>query len=227
MAEPSAGQKALMEFVGVLALVLIGGGAIIASDGDLLLVALAHGLVLSVMVSAALPISGGHINPAVTFAALVGRRITGRLAAVYVVAQLLGGIAGAVILLAAYPDPGANANLGAQALGPGVTLGQAILIEAVLTFLLVFVVYATAIDPRGTARAIAGFGIGLTVAADILMGGPLTGASMNPARSLGPALVAGFWDNHLVYWVGPLLGGAVAGLLYGRYLLPREGDGAT
>jgi MIP family channel proteins len=223
MAEAGWSQKAVAEFVGVLALVLIGGGAIIATrGGDLLLIALAHGLILSVMVSATGPISGGHINPAVTLGVLVGRRISGGLAAVYVAAQILGAITGAAILLAVYPDPAVNMNLGGQAVAEGVTLGQAILVEAVLTFFLVFVVYATAVDPRGTFRAIAGFGIGLTVAADILMGGPLTGASMNPARSFGPALLSGFWEGHIVYWVGPLLGGLVAGLLYAFFLIPKE-----
>ena len=108
-------------------------------------------------------------------------------------------------------------------MNPGIGVGPGIAIEVVLTFLLVFTVFATAVDPKGAFPIIAGFGIGLVVVFDILAGGPLTGASMNPARSFGPALVSGSWANHWVYWLGPLVGGALAALVYDHLLL-KSGD---
>jgi len=200
------------EFVGTFALVFIGMGAI-AVGTDLVGVALAHGLVIAVMASAVGHISGGHFNPAVTFGFVVTRRIAPTLAAAYVVAQLLAGIAAALAVRALYPD-GLNLDAGVPQLGDGVSAGAAMGIEAILTFFLVWVVFATAADPRGAFKSIAGLAIGLTITLDILAGGPLTGAAMNPARAFGPELVQGVWDDFLVYWIGPLAGGGIAALLY-------------
>ncbi len=218
---PDALRKAIAEFVGTFALVFVGAGAIVSTGGgDLLLVALAHGLTIAVMVSATGHISGGHLNPAVTIGALVGRQISLRLAFVYWIAQLAAGIAAALTLLGVFPmGEWQGSNLGTPEVGPGVSLGSAILVEAILTFFLVFVVYGTGIDPKGAFRAVGGLAIGFTVALDIMMGGPLTGAAMNPARWLGPALVANVFANWSVYWIGPLLGGTVAGLVYGNLLM--------
>ena len=213
-------QKALAEFVGTLALIFVGAGSILINQmtgGGVGLpgIALAHGLAIAVMVSAIGHISGGHINPAVTFGALLLRRISPPQAAAYVIAQLAGGVTGALLLAPLFDARTRQAvQLGTPALGPTVTTGQAILFEAIATFFLVFVVCATGIDERGAFKAVAGFPIGLTVTMDILAGGPLTGAAMNPARAFGPALVAGYWPNHWVYWVGPLLGAGIAALLY-------------
>jgi len=216
-------RKAIAEFVGTFALIFIGAGAIISTGGnDLLLIALAHGLTIGVMASALAHISGGQFNPAVTLGALVGRQISVRLALVYWLSQLLGASVAALMLYGVFShDEWLNSKLGTPSLGPAVSVGTGILIEAVLTFFLVFVVYGTGIDPKGSFNAVGGMAIGLTVALDIMMGGRLTGAAMNPARWFGPAVVARFFDNWYVYWIGPLIGGIVAGLLYSRVLLEK------
>ncbi len=217
-------RKAVAEFVGTFTLIFIGAGAIISSGGnDLLLIALAHGLAIGVMVSALAHVSGAHFNPAVTLGALAGRQISLRLASVYWVSQLLGAVAGALTLLGVFPaSDWRPSELGTPALGTGVTVLSAILVEAVLTFFLAFVVYGTGIDPKGSFNAVGGFAIGLTIAIDIMMGGPLTGAAMNPARWFGTAVVAQFFNNWYVYWIGPFLGAVVAGLLYSRVLLGKS-----
>lgn len=135
----------------------------------------------------------------------------------YWIAQLLGGIVAAYICLGLFArDVIVN---GTPQLAINLTGGQGILVEAILTFFLVFVVHGTAVDERG--RRIAGLAIGATVTLDILFGGSLTGAAMNPARVFGPALAAGFWKSHYVYWIGPLLGGVLAGLVY-RIFIERK-----
>jgi aquaporin TIP len=216
-------QRAVAELVGAFALVFVGAGSIAVADG-LVGVALAHGLVIAVMASAVGHISGGHFNPAVTFGFLVARRMSPRLAGVYWAAQAAGGVLGALLLTLVVPneltDP---SNLGVPALGDGVGAGAGLVIEAVLTFFLVWVIFATAADPRGTFTSIAGLAIGLTITLDVLMGGPLTGAAMNPARALGPELVEGEWADAWVWYVGPLAGGAAAALLYeALYLRPER-----
>ncbi len=225
-------RKAIAEFVGAYTLIFAGAGAIVASsvylggsdpNANLLVVALAHGLAIGVMVSATGHISGGHFNPAVTFGALVGRQISPGMAVVYWISQLLGGLSGALTLWGIFPASAWQpTHLGTPALGSGVTVGTGILVEAVLTFFLVFVVYGAAIDPKGAFRFAGSLAIGLTITMDILMGGMLTGAAMNPARWFGTAVVASFFDNWYVYWIGPLLGGGVAGLVYGYLLLDRK-----
>lgn len=214
-------KPCVAEAIGTFALCFIGAGSICINAG-LVGIALAHGCVLAVMISALGHISGGHFNPAVTLGALVGDKIKLPMAGAYVAAQLAGAVAAGLLLVQIFPESAWKpVNLGTPGLGQGVTMGTGILVEIVLTFFLVLVVYGTGIDDRGTWKAIGGFGIGFTVLCDILMGGPLTGASMNPARTFGPALAAGYWDNHIVYWIGPLLGGALAGLVYGRFLIKQ------
>lgn len=218
-------RKAIAEFIGTFTLIFIGAGAIISTRGsdNLLLIAFAHGLAIGVMVSALARFSGGHFNPAVTLGALAGRQITIRLAIVYWVAQLLGGLAGALALLGVFPTSAWQpSHLGTPALGTDVTVGQAILLEALLTFFLAIVIYGTGIDPKGTFNAVGGLAIGLTISIDIMMGGPLTGAAMNPARWFGPAIVSQFLDNWYVYWIGPFLGATIAGLLYSRVFLEKS-----
>jgi len=223
-------RKAIAEFVGAFALIFIGAGAIISTGGgDLLLIALAHGLAIGVMVSALARISGAHFNPAVTLGALAGRQITVRLALLYWAFQLLGALVAALALFAIFPSSvWQPSHLGTPALGttPGlswnVSVATGILVEAVLTFLLVFVVYGTGMDPKGTFNAVGGFAIGLTISVDIMMGGPLTGAAMNPARWFGPAVVSQFFDNWYVYWIGPFLGAVFAGVVYSRVFLDKN-----
>lgn len=214
------------EAVGTFLFFFVGAGSILAGAGvigggggnpDLVAVALAHGLVLAVLVSSFGAISGGHFNPAVTFGVWVIGRIPAMRALWYVWAQLVGALAAGVALFLVFGDAGRSAGLGTPALGPGVAPTIGIGVEAVLTMVLLFAVFGTAVDPR--APKIGGFGIGLAVAADVLIGGPLTGAAMNPARWFGPAVVAGAYSDWYVWWVGPLIGAAIAGLIY-RYLLP-------
>lgn len=219
-------QKLTAEFIGTFTLIFIGGGAaclntLTKGGSGLLGIALAYGLAMAIMVTATGPISGGHLNPAITIGALVGKKISFIDAVLYWIVQLAGGVLGAVLLAVIFPADAWRLSIPTR-LGPEVTIGVAILVEVILTFLLVFVVYATAIDERGMFKAIAGFAIGLTITMDILVGGPITGASMNPARSFGPALVAGYWNNHIVYWLGPLLGGVIAGGLYSGVFLKKE-----
>lgn len=221
-------KPCVAEAIATFAFCFIGAGSICIAQlmegkvttAGLVGIALAHGCMMAVLISAMGHISGGHNNPAVTFGALVGGKISAPLAGAYVISQLIGASVAGFLLLLVFPESvWKPVNLGTPGLGSGVTMGIGILVEIVLTFFLVMVVYGTGIDERGTWKTIGGFGIGLTIMCDILMGGPLTGASMNPARTFGPALAAGYWDNHLVYWIGPLLGGALAGLIYGRFLI--------
>ncbi|HKW43823.1 MAG TPA: aquaporin [Thermoplasmata archaeon] len=217
-------RKAIAEFIGTFTLIFIGAGAIISTGGSsLLLIALAHGLAIGVMVSALARFSGAHFNPAVTLGALAGRQISIRLAIIYWMSQLLGGTAGAFALLGIFPvATWQPSHLATPALGANVTVSSAILLEAILTFFLAIVIYGTGIDPKGTFNAVGGLAIGLTISIDIMMGGPLTGAAMNPARWFGPAVVSQFFDNWYVYWIGPFLGATIAGLLYSRVFLEKS-----
>ncbi len=205
------------ELVGTFALVFVGSGAIILSKMEgtgigLVEVALAHGIILSVMVTATMRISG-HFNPAVTIAFLTTRRIGPFMAGVYILAQLLGAMLAAYALRAGMPlEAFEAARGGGQFVHLDVRTGQAFMLEAIATFFLVFVIFGTAVDPK--APRVGGFAIGLTITADILAIGPLTGASMNPARSFGPALASNIWEGHLIYWIGPLVGGVIAAQVY-------------
>jgi aquaporin Z len=160
------------------------------------------------------------MNPAVTFGIWVAGKIDGKSAGAYVAAQLVGALLGALLVRAVLPGGAVHAALGGTPqLSPSVTLMQGIWIEAVLTFFLVSAVFGTAVSPD--APKIGGFGIGLAIRVDALVGGSLTGAMMNPARALGPAIVAHEMHGQAVYWVGPLLGAAVAALLWRWVLLPK------
>jgi aquaporin TIP len=217
-------RPCIAEFIGTFALIFVGIGAIKTAGHDTLAVAVAHGLTIAAFVSATLHISGGNFNPAVTFGLVCGGHMSWSTAIRYWIAQLLGATAAAFICLCIFNrDVVVNGTpqlaVDAAASGLGITPGQGILVEAILTFFLVFVVHGTAVDERG--RRVAGLAIGATITLDILFGGPLTGAAMNPARVFGPALVAGFWKAHYVYWVGPMLGGALGGIVY-RIFIERN-----
>ena len=186
------------------------------SGPGLLGVAFAHGLALAVLVSALGPISGGHFNPAITLAIWIMGRIKPMVAATYFVAQLVGALAAGFALKVVFAESWQASNIGTPALGAGITPALGIGIEAILTALLVLTVIGTAVDPR--APKIGGLAIGLAVAADILVGGPLTGAAMNPARWFGPAVAAGAYADWYVWWIGALIGAAAAALVY-RYSL--------
>lgn len=178
---------------------------------------LAHGLTIAVFASATMAVSGGHLNPAVTFGVLLGGKIRPAEAVLYWISQLLGATAAAYACCWLLGQEAVAK--GTPQLAQGVSMGQGIAVEAILTFFLVFVVYGTGVSARGPK--IGGLAIGLTIAIDILFGGPLTGASMNPARTFGPAVAGGVWDAHAVYWIGPLLGGGLGGWV-GNAVLIRE-----
>ncbi|MDX6543903.1 MAG: aquaporin, partial [Gaiellaceae bacterium] len=201
-------------------LVFVGVSSII-TVGDVTGVALAHGLAIAVMVSAVGHISGGHFNPAITLAFLVTRRMAPLLAAVYWVAQFAAATVGALMVKVIFPGSVVDrAKLGAPAVASVVGSGGALAMEAILTFFLVWVVFATAADARGTFKSIAGLAIGLTITMDILAGGRVSGAAMNPARAFGPQLVQSVWSDAWVWYAGPILGAVVAGLAY-EYLYLR------
>jgi MIP family channel proteins len=216
-------RHAAAEFVGIFALVFIGSAILIvsrtATNINLVEIALAHGLILAVMVTATMRISG-HLNPAVTIGFLVARRIAPLMAGVYIVAQLLGAMAAAYALKSVFPaSEFIAARGGGQAVASGVTSGSAYMLEAVATFFLTFVVFGTAVDPH--APRVGGLAIGFTLAASILAIGPLTGGSLNPARSFGPAVASGVYEGQVIYWVGPIVGSIAAALLYDSLFLRR------
>ncbi|HMC82961.1 MAG TPA: aquaporin [Candidatus Polarisedimenticolia bacterium] len=219
-------KACVAELIGAFALTFIGAGSICVNSytGNqvgLLGIAVAHGLILSIAVSATMNLSGGHLNPAVTFGFLLTGKIERKLGLQYIASQLIGATLAGFFLRGFFPDQVRQPIfLGTPDVAVGVTTSAAIVIEALLTFLLVFAVWGTAVDER--APKIGGFGIGLTICADILVGGPLTGASMNPSRTFGPALAAWHWNNHLVYWIGPFLGAAAAAILYNNLLLKKR-----
>lgn len=224
-------KAVIAELVGTFVFVFIGAGAVVTATGvihagagiGLLLAAFGNGLALALAITAVGHVSGGHLNPAVTIALWVSQRIASGLAVLYIVAQLVGGILAALALKAIFSQSiWSVSHLGAASLSStyGVTFGTGVLLEAIMTFFLVFAVFGTAVDPRHPQ--VGGFGIGLVVMVDVLVGGPLTGAAMNPARAFGPAVASNFWANHLVYWIGPVLGAIIASLIYGYILMPHE-----
>ena len=202
-------KNLVAEFIGTFALIFIGAGAVAIGAGGLMGAALAHGFVVVAFIYAYGHISGTHINPAVTLGLLIAGEIEFVAAIGYWIVQFLGGILGAVVLKAVLPDAG---DLGVTILGEGVGVGQGLVIEIVLTFFLVNTIFNTAVS--GKAGNFAGIAIGLTLIFCILMGGPLTRASFNPARTLGPAIVSGNYADIWLYFVGPFVGAILAALLY-------------
>ena len=239
------------EFIATGLFVFLGTGSVVAARAALIeagvvttspnasfiiAVALAHGLAIAMLVAATARISGGHINPAVTFAAALTGKMKVSTAGLYIAGQLIAAVLGSLLLKGIIVGPmelglgahGVNAfntdlrvGLVDNTLGDGA--GAGLLLESVLTFTLVFVIFATAVDPKGPSH-LAPIVIGLAVLVGYLVGIPMTGASMNPARSFGPAVVANVWDDHWIYWLGPLIGAGAAGLIYQYVFLEREDE---
>jgi aquaporin Z len=203
------GRAVVAEFVATFALVFVGAGAVVLAAGgqlDLVGVALAHGLVLMVMVSITGHISGGLLNPAVAVALWVAGKLTTQRAAVLIVAQLAGAVVGATALRWIVGGDAFDAgSAGVPVLDPAIDVGVGTVLEAV---------FGTAVDDRGPWLKTAGLTIGLVIAFEIMAFGPLTGAAMNPARWFGPALIGGLWANAIVWTVGPIAGGIIASVLY-------------
>ncbi len=227
MASQNLNKRLVAEFFGTAFFVFLGAGSVVAASAfalpgyfAILVIAIANGFGLALAVSATMGVSGGFLNPAVTIGALVANKIKGREAVAYIIAEVVGAALGAALLIGFFPAAvGQAVSWGAPSVMGSIGVIQAIFIEAVMTFFLVFAVFGTAMDKN--APKIGGFGIGLTLFVCVLIGGPLTGAAMNPARALGPALVALNFANWYVYWIGPILGGIVAAYIYSRYIMSK------
>lgn len=223
-------QKLTAEFIGTFALIFFGAGSICVdwyphSSNTLGLVgiALAHGLAIAIMVCALGHISGGHFNPAITIGFWVTKRLNTVDTIGYWIAQLAGATAAAFLLKTFVPDDTWRAvALGTPMFAHDFTRLSGMILEAVTTFFLVLTVFATAVDERSSFRPVAGFAIGLSITLGILVAGPFTGAALNPARAFGPALASSHWQNHGVYWVGPIAGGCIAALLYDSLFLRKS-----
>lgn len=224
-------RRAAAEALGTFGLVFIGCGAVVATavpgtNFGLIGVAFAHAIVLGVMVTAAMNISGAHFNPAVTIGLLTARRISPGDAIVYLVAQLAAALLAAWLVAVLLPSGAVTATaLGTPQLQNGVSFARGVVLEAVLTFFLMSAIYGSAVAP--TAPKVGGFAIGLTLLFDILVGGNLTGAAMNPARALGPAAVSGTFLGQAVYWIGPILGALAATALWEGVLIEKQASAST
>ncbi|KAK7310419.1 hypothetical protein RJT34_07933 [Clitoria ternatea] len=218
---PAAIRGACAEFFSMLIFVFAGQGSGMAyskltnngpaTPDGLIVASLSHAFGLFVAVSIGANISGGHVNPAVTFGAFIGGSITLLRSILYWIAQLLGSVVACYLL--SFATGGMETS--AFSLSSGVSVWNALIFEIVMTFGLVYTVYATAIDPkRGDVGVVAPIAIGCVVGANILVGGAFDGASMNPAVSFGPALVSSSWTHHWVYWAGPFIGSATAAIVY-------------
>ena len=225
-------QKLFAELLGTFGVVFVASGAICADEylraagssrPGPLGCALAYGLAVALMVSAFGHISGAHLNPAITTALWVTRRLGTMVGLSYCIAQLAGALAAALLLTAIIPDTiWRPVWLGTPNLTTDFTRVHGMLLEGILTFFVVLVAFAKTVDAKGLSQQAAAFAIGLMVALGSLVGGPFTGAALNPARAFGPALVAHHWQNHGVYWLGPLFGASFAGFLYDRLFLRRH-----
>lgn len=214
------------EFVGTALFVFLGAGSVVANaaSGNALGAvgtALAHGVGLAIVVTMTMTISGGHINPAVSVALWLAKKIDAKTLGLYVLAQLVGAIVGALLVKGFFPAAAARVtSLGTPQLASALGLFDGIALEALMTFFLTSAVFGTAVSPQ--APKIGGFGIGLAVFVSALTGGALTGAALNPARAFGPALVAWDWHGQAIYWIGPVLGAVAAAALWKFVLLPRD-----
>jgi len=228
-------RGAVSEFFATLVFVFVGTGAVVAAQAQLgeddidqaslVLISLSHGFAIMVLVYTVGEVSGGHINPAVTWACLLTNKLSFLRALVYVISQLLGAIVGSAILLSILPTQ-LHHGMGCHSVNSLLSVGQGLGCEIMFTFIFIFVVFATAISPfAGKLAPMSGggnqygpgkltpFAVGMTILILHTVGIPLTGASMNPARSFGPAVVNGCWENHWVYWVGPWIGSSLAAVI--------------
>ncbi|HXF58849.1 MAG TPA: MIP/aquaporin family protein [Candidatus Saccharimonadales bacterium] len=215
----------LAEMIGTFGLIFFGVGAVMQQQATQTVgttgIAVAHGLAILLGIYAFGHISGGHFNPAVSFGMWVTRRMSLIKMISYWIAQILGASLAAWVISILYQGGPVDVHLGTPTIDPTIGPKAGFLLEALLTFFLVTVIFGAAVDTRSPS-GFAGLAIGLTITACILAAGALTGAAMNPARAFGPALASRYWQDQWVYWAGPLLGGGVAALLYDRFFLARR-----
>ncbi len=218
-------KKYIAELLGTLLLVFIGAGAVCASHSLKMAggqgtgyawAIVVFGIVVVAVVYATSYISGSHINPAVTISFLVTGRMDAGTAAFYIISQLLGAVIAGFFLRLLFPDAVSTVHLGTCALGKGVEFWKALLIEAVMTFLFVFTIFATALGSRRTPGVLAGVAIGLVYLFGTLVASSISGGALNPARVFGPAVASGHFDYHFVWWLGPVSGGIGAVFLYDK-----------
>lgn len=223
---PSLARRSLAEAVGTCGFVFLGCAATISNffpgaRYDTVGVAFVHAAALGMFITAMMTISGGHLNPAVTLGFLSTGRIKAQEAGAYIAAQLVGAVLAAVLVRYSFPDPIVRTGtLGTPAIASSITFGQAIIFEAIGAFVLVSAVYGTIVAHE--KPVLGGFGVGIALLAIILVVGPLTGATVNPARAFGPAVVSGTFTAQAVWWVGPILGALIAANLWDRVLLKKD-----
>lgn len=217
------------EFIGTMLFVFVGAGSVVANvsgPNGALGIALAHGIGLAVLVTIMMPISGGHLNPAVSIALWIGNVIDAKTLGRYVAAQLLGAIAAAALIKGLFPASLVRiSSIGTPQFSGATGMFEGIVLELLFTFILVSAVFGTVVSPQ--AQRIGGFGIGLALLVCALGGGALTGAALNPARAFGPALLSWNWHGQAAYWLGPILGAALAAVVWKFLLLPRSATDLT
>jgi len=225
---PSFTRRLAAELFGTFGFVFLGCSAVVANalpgaNLGIGQIALVHGVALAVLVTMTMAISGGLLNPALTVGMLVARRLDLKSAIGYIIVQCIGAVLGALALKLLFPIRIARlVSYGTPLIANTVTLPQAIVIEALLTFLLMSAVFGTAVS--AAAPRVGGFAIGLTVYVGVLVAANLTGPAINPARAFGPAVVSGVWVGHVAYWIGPIVGAVLAAILWDRLLLPPRDE---
>ena len=226
-------KKYIAEFLGTLLLVFIGAGAVCANysmkmaggqGAGYAWAIVVFGLVVVAVVYATSYISGSHVNPAVTISFLVTGRMDAGTAAFYIISQLLGAVIAGFFLRILFPDAVSTAHLGTCALGKDVEFWKALLIEAVMTFLFIFTIFASALGSRRTQGILAGVAIGLVYLFGVLVAYSISGGGLNPARVFGPAVASGHFDYHFVWWLGPVSGGIGAVFLYDKIFSGKSAE---
>lgn len=220
----NAYKKYIAELVGTFALVFVAAGSVCAdfylrqAGGQglgLLGISIAFGVVVTAVIYATSYVSGSHINPAVTISFWITKRMDPNTAIMYIISQIAGATLAGLALKTLFPDAVKTVYLGTCILAPGVSIARGILMEFIISFLLIFTIYGTLVDKRASA-GFAGVAIGLVILFGAMIGGTISGGAMNPARVFGPAIASGQFTHHYVWWIGPILGGIVAGFVYDK-----------
>lgn len=227
----NAYKKYMAEFVGTFALVFIAAGSVCAdfylrqAGGQglgLLGISIAFGIVVIAVIYATSYVSGSHVNPAVTVSFWITKRMEPNTAIMYIISQIAGASLAGLALKTLFPDAAKTVYLGTCVLAPGVSIARGVLMEFIISFLLIFTIYGTLVDKRASA-GFAGIAVGLVVLFGAMIGGTISGGAMNPARVFGPAIASGQFTHHYVWWLGPILGGVAAGVVYDKLFAEKRG----